>query len=72
MWGGAGLSEEKAVLGAKLWRTNFLGVARAASQHSLIVNELLDMDWRFGGTYFNASKKGIHTSYFHTTNSFDL
>lgn len=44
-----GLSEEKAELVCSQWKTNLLALSRIAAGQSLTVNQLVDMEWRFGG-----------------------
>ena len=44
-----GLSEEKADWVAEQWKTNLVAMSRIAAGQSLTVNQLVDMEWRFGG-----------------------
>ena len=44
-----GLSEEKGEWVATQWKTNFQAMSRVAAGQSLTVNQLVDMEWRFGG-----------------------
>lgn len=44
-----GLSEGKAEWVCAQWKTNFLAMSRVAASQSLTVNQLVDMEWRFGG-----------------------
>lgn len=45
-----GLAEDKAEKAEQLWKRHYLDLSRAASEQTLMVNELVDMDWRFGVT----------------------
>ena len=45
-----GLAEDKAVSLAKAWRKANTGMTKAAITKSLVVNELVDMEWKFGVT----------------------
>ncbi len=45
----SGLAEDKAEKAEQLWKRHYLDLSRAASEQTLMVNELVDMDWRFGG-----------------------
>lgn len=47
----SGLAEEKAIIVAQKWKANFIALSRSFMAQTLVVNELLDMEWRFGGTY---------------------
>ena len=46
-----GLSEEKSDWVCKEWKTNLVAMSRVAAGQSLTVNQLVDMEWRFGGEY---------------------
>ncbi|KAL3851798.1 hypothetical protein ACJMK2_015506 [Sinanodonta woodiana] len=45
-----GLSEEKSELFAQQWKINFLTLSRSAISQMLMVNQLVDMEWKFGVT----------------------
>lgn len=47
-----GISEEKASAVAAKWRTGLADLSRTAAGQTLTVNELVDMDWRFGGMWW--------------------
>ena len=44
-----GLSEEKAEWVCGEWKSNLVAMSRVAAGQSLTVNQLVDMEWRFGG-----------------------
>lgn len=44
-----GLSEEKAKWVCSQWKGNLMALSRVAAGQSLTVNQLVDMEWRFGG-----------------------
>ena len=44
-----GLSEDKAEWVRAEWKTNLVAMSRIAAGQSLTVNQLVDMEWRFGG-----------------------
>ena len=44
-----GLSEDKAEWFCAQWKNNLPSMSRIAAGQSLTVNQLLDMEWRFGG-----------------------
>jgi len=45
-----GLSEEKAEYFSEQWKTNLVALSRSALGQTLMVNQLLDMEWKFGVT----------------------
>ncbi|KAM4842497.1 COMM domain-containing protein 7 isoform 2-T2 [Thomomys bottae] len=45
-----GLSEEKATYFAEKWKQNVPTLARQAIGQTLMINQLIDMEWRFGVT----------------------
>jgi len=49
-----GLPEEKANVVALKWKQSFIELSRTAIGQTLNVNELLDIDWRFGVTASNS------------------
>ena len=46
----AGLSSEKSESAAQLWRGHFVALSRSMVDQSVLVNRVVDMDWRFGVT----------------------
>lgn len=44
-----GLSEEKADWLCSQWKANLIPLSRIAAGQTLTVNQLVDMEWRFGG-----------------------
>jgi len=49
-----GLPEDKANVVALKWKQSFIELSRTAIGQTLNVNELLDIDWRFGVTASNS------------------
>ncbi len=45
-----GLTAEKSAVAAQLWRGHFVALSRSMVDQSLLVNRVVDMDWRFGVT----------------------
>ncbi|XP_013409245.1 COMM domain-containing protein 7-like [Lingula anatina] len=45
-----GLAEEKSTYFAEQWQQNLLALSRTALGQTLMVNQLLDMEWKFGVT----------------------
>ncbi|NXO00444.1 COMD7 protein, partial [Rhinopomastus cyanomelas] len=45
-----GLSEEKATYFAEQWKANSPALTRLAVDQTLMINQLIDMEWRFGVT----------------------
>jgi len=45
-----GLPEAKANIIAQRWKTNFVALSRSVIGQTLVVNNVLDMEWRFGVT----------------------
>ncbi|XP_052780013.1 COMM domain-containing protein 7-like [Mya arenaria] len=45
-----GLSEGKASYFVDQWRANLVGLSRSALRQTLMVNQLVDMEWKFGVT----------------------
>lgn len=48
-----GLADEKATIVAQLWKSSLPAIKRAAVGNTLMVNELVDIEWRFGVTAAN-------------------
>lgn len=44
-----GFSEEKAEWVCAQWKGNLVAMSRVAAGQALTVNQLVDMEWRFGG-----------------------
>eukprot|EP01133_Synstelium_polycarpum_P007889 gene7889-9260_t len=56
------LSEEQATLFAQQYKTNLIGLSRSFVGNTLTINQVLDMQWRFGVTTASSeSKKGGNT-----------
>ncbi|XP_077995818.1 COMM domain-containing protein 7-like [Glandiceps talaboti] len=45
-----GLSEEKSAYFTNQWKTNLVALSRTALGQSLMINQLVDMEWKFGVT----------------------
>ena len=45
-----GLKEDKADEVSSLWKQKFTSISRSAIGQTLMVNQLVDMDWKFGVT----------------------
>jgi hypothetical protein len=45
-----GIADDKASVVAAKWRTGLADLSRTAVGQTLSVNELIDMEWRFGGS----------------------
>lgn len=58
-----GLSEEKATLISGQWRSNLPAMSRVAAGQSLTVNQLVDMEWRFGVTAGDSDMKKVGHSF---------
>eukprot|EP01112_Ceratiomyxa_fruticulosa_P009445 TRINITY_DN2459_c0_g2_i6.p1 TRINITY_DN2459_c0_g2~~TRINITY_DN2459_c0_g2_i6.p1 ORF type:complete len:201 (+),score=46.18 TRINITY_DN2459_c0_g2_i6:164-766(+) len=43
-----GLTEEKADIFSQLWKSSFIAMSRSAIGQTLTVNQVVDMEWRFG------------------------
>jgi len=43
--------EEKADWVCEQWKSNMVAMSRIAAGQSLTVNQLVDMEWRFGGQW---------------------
>ena len=44
-----GLSESKGEYFSEQWKANVVGLSRSALGQTLMVNQLVDMEWKFGG-----------------------
>lgn len=47
----SGLGESKAEYFSEQWKANLVGLSRSALGQTLMVNQLVDMEWKFGGNY---------------------
>ncbi|XP_010189875.1 PREDICTED: COMM domain-containing protein 7 [Mesitornis unicolor] len=54
-----GLSEEKAVYFAQQWNVNSPTLTRLAVGHTLMINQLIDMEWKFGVTAGSSELKKV-------------
>jgi len=43
-----GLNDDKGEVFSQLWKTNFVAMSRSAIGQTLVVNQVVDMQWRFG------------------------
>ncbi|XP_019855833.1 PREDICTED: COMM domain-containing protein 7-like [Amphimedon queenslandica] len=58
-----GLSEEKGSWVAAQWKTNLGTFSKIAVGQSLTVNQLVDMEWRFGVTAADSEMKKVGNTY---------
>ena len=52
-----GLSQEKADVVGRAWSANLVAMSRVVLGQTLVVNKLVDLDWRFGGAYRRAPSR---------------
>jgi hypothetical protein len=45
----AGLGADKAALLSDLWKRNFVAMSQSMMGRTLAINQLVDMEWKFGG-----------------------
>jgi hypothetical protein len=59
-----GLADEKATLVAQMWKSSLANIKRTAAGNTLSVNQLVDLEWKFGVTAANTdlSKVKIDSS----------
>jgi hypothetical protein len=58
-----GLSEERAESVSKQWKANLGSMSRVAAGQSLSVNQLVDMEWRFGVTAADSDMDKVGNSF---------
>ncbi|XP_065910415.1 COMM domain-containing protein 7-like [Dysidea avara] len=58
-----GLSEDKAVHISQQWKSQMAAISRVAAGQTLMVNQLVDMEWRFGVTAADSDMKKVGNSY---------
>ncbi|XP_065196771.1 COMM domain-containing protein 7-like [Sycon ciliatum] len=58
-----GLSGEKADHIAELWKSNLVGLSRTAVSQTLNVNQLVDMEWRFGVTAGSSDLRKVGSTF---------
>jgi len=58
-----GLSKEKSELIGSLWKTTFAKLAQTMKQKTLKVNELVDLQWKFGVTASSDSLQQVNTCF---------
>ncbi|KAL5517086.1 hypothetical protein EMCRGX_G002555 [Ephydatia muelleri] len=58
-----GLSEENSTLVATQWRGGVGSMVRAAAGQTLTVNQLVDMEWRFGVTAADSDMKKVGNNF---------
>eukprot|EP00002_Diphylleia_rotans_P034917 TRINITY_DN7553_c0_g1_i1.p1 TRINITY_DN7553_c0_g1~~TRINITY_DN7553_c0_g1_i1.p1 ORF type:complete len:199 (+),score=53.09 TRINITY_DN7553_c0_g1_i1:56-652(+) len=58
-----GLSEEKAIMMGKKWKDSLVGLSRANIAQTLMVNQLVDMDWRFGVTASTSELSAVGSTF---------
>ena len=60
---GLGLDEDKANITASVWKQKFLALSRTVIGQTLMVNQLVDMDWKFGTTAANSDLGRVGQSF---------
>ncbi|XP_071960659.1 COMM domain-containing protein 7-like [Antedon mediterranea] len=58
-----GLSEDKANYFSKQWHENIVGLSKTAVGQTLTVNQLVDMDWKFGVTAASSELKKVGNTF---------
>jgi len=58
-----GLTDGNANVVARKWKTNFIALSRSVIGQTLVVNEMLDMEWRFGVTTSNNELKKVGSTF---------
>lgn len=58
-----GLSEDRATGVSRLWKANLAGIARSAVSQTIMVNQLVDMEWRFGVTASSSEMQKVGSSF---------
>uniref|UniRef100_A0A6U6CFY0 COMM domain-containing protein n=1 Tax=Guillardia theta TaxID=55529 RepID=A0A6U6CFY0_GUITH len=54
-----GFDENRAKIVASSWQAHFLALSRGIAGQTLVVNKLVDMDWRFGVTSSSSELKQV-------------
>ena len=49
-----GMKEAYAEVVATKWKANYMRLSRSVLGHTLTVNEITDMRWRFGGLFLSS------------------
>eukprot|EP00057_Strongylocentrotus_purpuratus_P025879 XP_011680353.1 PREDICTED: COMM domain-containing protein 7 isoform X4 [Strongylocentrotus purpuratus] len=58
-----GLSEEKAGYVSNEWKCNLVGLSRSAVGQTLTVNQLVDMEWKFGVTAASSELQQVGSTF---------
>ncbi|XP_033646868.1 COMM domain-containing protein 7-like isoform X1 [Asterias rubens] len=58
-----GLSEEKSSYLSDQWKSNLLGLSRTAVGQTLMVNQLMDMEWKFGVTAASSELQQVGSTF---------
>lgn len=58
-----GMSEEHAEMVSLKWKANFIRLSRSVMSHTLTVNGISDMKWRFGVTTSNTEKDKVGAAF---------
>ena len=58
-----GLSEDKAEYFADQWKSNIVALSRSALGQTLMVNQLVDIEWKFGGKKLHNLVSNDHLVY---------
>jgi len=66
-----GLSAEKADAISNAWKDKFVAMSRSMIGQTLMVNQLVDMEWKFGVTAANSDMAKVNASYLQIKMVFD-
>eukprot|EP01094_Clydonella_sp_ATCC50884_P029307 TRINITY_DN9132_c0_g1_i1.p1 TRINITY_DN9132_c0_g1~~TRINITY_DN9132_c0_g1_i1.p1 ORF type:complete len:201 (-),score=80.93 TRINITY_DN9132_c0_g1_i1:74-676(-) len=58
-----GLSKEKAIVIVRAWKAESASLSKSTIQQTLTVNEVIDMEWRFGVTAANEELNSVGSAY---------
>lgn len=58
-----GIKEERASVISTIWKEKFVSLSKTVIGSTLMVNQLVDMDWKFGITAANSDTGKVGTSY---------
>ncbi|XP_022107826.1 COMM domain-containing protein 7-like [Acanthaster planci] len=58
-----GLSEERATHLANQWKSNLIGLSRTAVGQTLMINQLVDMEWKFGVTAASSELQQVGSTF---------
>ncbi|XP_038069398.1 COMM domain-containing protein 7-like [Patiria miniata] len=58
-----GLSEERATHLSNQWKSNLIGLSRTAVGQTLMINQLVDMEWKFGVTAASSELQQVGSTF---------